>query len=78
VVINASLSIAPISRNDRPVDVERRDRVAVVALGVGVHEYHRHRGMASPVERLSAALVGIEVRADPSTEVIVERDHGVL
>jgi hypothetical protein len=49
-----------------------------MAFTVTVEKHDGHCGVTSAVERVLFALVGLEVRAQAVTEVVPERDHGVI
>ncbi|HUA47477.1 MAG TPA: hypothetical protein VMA77_19735, partial [Solirubrobacteraceae bacterium] len=44
---------------------------------VAVHDHYRDGRMPSPVERLGAPLVSVEVCGKQSTQAIVEPDHRI-
>jgi hypothetical protein len=49
-----------------------------VTQRIRVHEYHRHGGVPSTVERRLAAPVGPEVCRQGGPQVIVKPDHRIL
>jgi hypothetical protein len=71
-VETAATVIAHVPGHDGHVDLLGDDRVAVVPLGIAVDQDYGDRRVPPAVERVLAALVRGEVRADRGSQGVVE------
>jgi hypothetical protein len=69
------LGIARVSRHDRHVN--GHDRIAVVTYGITVDQHDRHRSMTATFKRLDKPPMRLEVHANPTAKMLIERDHVV-
>jgi hypothetical protein len=65
--------VARVAGHDRHVN--GHDWVAVITHGVTVDQHDRDRGMAATFKRLDKTLMRLEIHADPTAEMLIERDH---
>jgi hypothetical protein len=74
-VETAAALIANLPGHDGHVDLLGDDRVSVVPPGIAVDQDNGDRRVPPAVERVLAALVSGEVRADRGPQRVVERNH---